>query len=345
MTTHKKVTPIQCQEFKGTCVMAACISLGKCKFGPPIGSTTADTATADLVPIKKHEPYKPTVQCHSGLYALGTLGKATIYMGREAAVYAKSPDGTPWALTISLLGSSLFNSPSAQPLVDGNDLAKALFTADIFKADPEAPHMHIDWPDYGVPELDRAWWVNFLLQLVKIEGPVALYCHGGHGRTGTAAAIIAGLSGLSGDKCPVEFVRSIYCKECVESEAQAHYIQNVTGLVVTAKTAFDFLADRGGYMGSGGYTSQYTGRNLPGKTLQEWGDDQDEQPRLELVPDDKEPVLSKNRYKKWAKGRPGAIPIGDLEDQDMVEVDGIIFYWDGITKTFEFWGEGEAGAG
>ena len=61
------------------------------------------------------------------------------------------------------------------------------------------------------------------------------YCQGGHGRTGTALAIIGALSNcIPPGVDPVAEVRRRYCDLAVESAAQIEYIEAITGREVKA---------------------------------------------------------------------------------------------------------------
>lgn len=99
--------------------------------------------------------------------------------------------------------------------------------------------------DFGVPALGKQFWidlvetVNDLWASGQIKGVTAC-CMGGHGRTGTALAILAGLTGACTSD-PVLFVREHYCGKAVEANCQLDYVQEVTGIKVAAKpTGFSY---------------------------------------------------------------------------------------------------------
>lgn len=115
--------------------------------------------------------------------------------------------------------------------------------------------VRIYWPDMGIPNWTKAMWVDLCEALVADPSHVSVYmcCMGGHGRTGTAAAIIGSLLGaIPEDVCPAQFVRDNYCKSAVESESQLKYITEITGREVKAKASKGYY---GGY--SSGYDSGY----------------------------------------------------------------------------------------
>lgn len=92
------------------------------------------------------------------------------------------------------------------------------------------PTIQINWVDGGVPAIDIKGWKNILSELRRIGKNVIVFCTGGHGRTGTALAILSVLCGVVGkDENPIEFVRKNHCKEAVETEDQVEYIAEITG--------------------------------------------------------------------------------------------------------------------
>lgn len=101
------------------------------------------------------------------------------------------------------------------------------------------PVVRISWPDFDIPELDQQFWFD-LIDVInnkwaahEITGVTAC-CVGGHGRTGTALSILAGLTGAC-QSDPVLFIRKHYCEKVVESDTQVKYIEEITGIKVKAK--------------------------------------------------------------------------------------------------------------
>jgi hypothetical protein len=90
---------------------------------------------------------------------------------------------------------------------------------------PPWPHEHLDWPDFGVPEdpdlLRRA--LTDLLDRAREGALVEIGCLGGHGRTGTALACVAVLTGTPADEA-VAWVRANYCYKAVETDSQEHLV-------------------------------------------------------------------------------------------------------------------------
>lgn len=97
----------------------------------------------------------------------------------------------------------------------------------------------VDWPDMSTPSVDGRFWDALLADMLEISGKepldVLVMCAGGHGRTGTALAIIVDLLGyVPVGTDPVVWVRERYCQEAVETASQLRYIEAMTGSKVTA---------------------------------------------------------------------------------------------------------------
>lgn len=210
-------------------------------IGGPQAVETTSTSTAQGTTNYVTNKYAlPT--CHVGPKAVMKIGNATLWAGGE-----KEFDGqSGFALRIRIGDNSWWGGTkggSSNPTsVVLNAQAEALFP-DLPKV-PPVPTIDIDWSDYGAPdELGRDWWEALIAGMAKLpeKSDVGLNCMGGHGRTGTALSIIAGLTGLvKADECPVTFIRQHYCKKVVESHQQIDYIEKITGLIVKAKPSHDF---------------------------------------------------------------------------------------------------------
>jgi hypothetical protein len=93
---------------------------------------------------------------------------------------------------------------------------------------PPWPHDRVDWPDFGVPD-DAAGLVALLREVLRRAGAgdrVEIGCLGGHGRTGTALACLAVLSGHPPTDA-VAWVRANYCPDAVETDDQAAFVENL----------------------------------------------------------------------------------------------------------------------
>jgi len=113
------------------------------------------------------------------------------------------------------------------------------------------PTLVIEWVDYSIPyTLGKPFWLALYDELKRLgEGKkVAIYCDGGHGRTGTALAILlafAALDGLDwdGPRNTVAWLRENYCENVVESRSQIAYIGQVTGQDMSAIQPADAWRD------------------------------------------------------------------------------------------------------
>lgn len=91
--------------------------------------------------------------------------------------------------------------------------------------DPPWPHAHLDWPDFGVPD-DPApvlAALRDLLDRARTGERVEVGCYGAHGRTGTALAVAAVLTGTAPDDA-VGWVRTTYCERAVETDEQEAFV-------------------------------------------------------------------------------------------------------------------------
>jgi hypothetical protein len=91
--------------------------------------------------------------------------------------------------------------------------------------DPPWPHETVLWPDFGVPP-DAPGLAEVLARLLvraRSGEAVELGCAGGHGRTGTALACLAVLTGVEAGRA-VEWVRRHYCADAVETDEQERFV-------------------------------------------------------------------------------------------------------------------------
>jgi len=91
--------------------------------------------------------------------------------------------------------------------------------------EPPWPHEHVAWPDFGVPSDGAALRTSLmdLLARARAGEQVEIGCLGAHGRTGTALACLAVLTGTQPDHA-VDWVRSNYCEKAVETDEQADFV-------------------------------------------------------------------------------------------------------------------------
>ena len=95
---------------------------------------------------------------------------------------------------------------------------------------PSWAHEHVRWPDFGVPEdpAELTQALRSLTERMRAGQVIELGCLGGHGRTGTALACLATLSG-----CPrgdaIRWVRENYCEKAVETAEQEAFVDGFDG--------------------------------------------------------------------------------------------------------------------
>jgi Protein-tyrosine phosphatase len=98
------------------------------------------------------------------------------------------------------------------------------------KWQPPWSHDHLDWPDFGVPD-DATHVVTALtsvLERARAGERVEVGCMGGHGRTGTALACLAILTGHPHGEA-VAWVRANYCSNAVETPEQEAFVVELVG--------------------------------------------------------------------------------------------------------------------
>jgi hypothetical protein len=90
---------------------------------------------------------------------------------------------------------------------------------------PPWDHGYVDWPDFGVPAnseaVERA--LKVVLERARAGQDVEVGCVGGHGRTGTALACLAVLTGHPAPDA-VAWVRTNYCAKAVETPEQEAFV-------------------------------------------------------------------------------------------------------------------------
>jgi len=112
--------------------------------------------------------------------------------------------------------------------------------------------LQVHWPDYGTCDLVAEDW-NALGAEIHDQKEVLILCQGGHGRTGSAAAIVLTmLSKCKGEEA-VKFVREVYCKRAVESKEQLTYLDGLLGTQTERTLAYTPFS--GGRIVNGKYES------------------------------------------------------------------------------------------
>jgi len=111
----------------------------------------------------------------------------------------------------------------------------------------------VPWPDFSAPSWGPVFWEDLWQDLLEQNvQDILVQCAGGHGRTGTMLAILAGKGQLKEWKTVqeiVSWVREEYCDHAVETDSQLKYISKTLGIPIGDDPSF-VLDDRWGSYGS-----------------------------------------------------------------------------------------------
>jgi hypothetical protein len=89
---------------------------------------------------------------------------------------------------------------------------------------PPWDHAHLRWVDFGVPDAtELRVALEDVLDRARRGELVEVGCLGGHGRTGTALACLAVLTGTPPGEA-VAWVRAVYCEKAVETDEQREFV-------------------------------------------------------------------------------------------------------------------------
>jgi hypothetical protein len=89
---------------------------------------------------------------------------------------------------------------------------------------PPWDHAHLRWVDFGVPDAgELRVALEDVLRRARRGQHVEVGCLGGHGRTGTALACLAVLTGTPPGEA-VGWVRARYCEKAVETDEQRAFV-------------------------------------------------------------------------------------------------------------------------
>lgn len=127
---------------------------------------------------------------------------------------------------------------------------------------PDCQVIRIQWVDGGVPTLSPLFWHRLADWLETQNKTVIVACMGGHGRTGTALAILAGIYRLHGQADIGEWVRARHCHHAIETRSQVDYIEEVLGETTVIKPSWAHEMERWQNWRS---SNQYVGDNMTTK--------------------------------------------------------------------------------
>jgi hypothetical protein len=174
---------------------------------------------------------------HKGVQYVMTIGnKCHIFAGGVAEVAREMYEVQP-KLLMCVGGPGVYAripDPVAGYVGTARRLLKNASAATPWEPDAA---LVVDWPDGKEPPVDMIWWRALVKDLEQIDGNVIVFCHGGHGRTGTALTILAALTKQTGSADPVLWVREHYCAEAVETSSQTVYLNGV-GITTTEQPSW-----------------------------------------------------------------------------------------------------------
>ena len=168
-------------------------------------------------------------KCHEGVTDIIKFGKGTILsLGSKYQFESLIDRGEKFDLLFAL-NDSVIEGTRARVLGKGVEELLPGLVPILPSSGVAVPTIAINWPDYGVPDLGREFWLTLVADLSKMEKKkVGVYCAAGHGRTGSFGAILVALSGIEKSK-PVAWLRKKYCEDIVETKAQTVYVAEMGG--------------------------------------------------------------------------------------------------------------------
>lgn len=229
--------------------------------------------------------------CHRGPVEVMQIGNVRVWAG----AFREVQGDFDWDIILRLSDGEFTLNHSTEMF---NKQAKEVFPDElnVNKFNPAIIDMR--WSDYGRPYgISHEWWKLFNQRLLELPPSIMLvHCLGGHGRTGTALSILAGLNNLHSThpkNDPVEYVRSRYCDNAVESHEQLRYIEAVTGVEVHTDAGhwrgFGFMQGYHGHSHAGNgmpttTTGGYVHSLAEPKTYDSWQGDEWEKDQAEQMP-------------------------------------------------------------
>lgn len=114
-----------------------------------------------------------------------------------------------------------------RPRPPGPDPDHALYLLDAEPPPQPYPCSWVPWPDFGLPADDHQAIEAIADLLARADRErVEVGCLGGRGRTGTALAVMAIVSGVATEDA-VTWVRDNYHPDAIETEAQEQWVARV----------------------------------------------------------------------------------------------------------------------
>lgn len=135
-------------------------------------------------------------------------------------------------------GMAKCRPPRGATVIDlAGQMVPSVLTYGISVPELASRYVRVQWDDHGMPTLTAEEWGARASALRRTRKPVMVGCAGGHGRTGTALAILGHFLRAfpAKDTDPIMHVRSVYCPEAVETAGQVAYVKAMTGRATAAQ--------------------------------------------------------------------------------------------------------------
>lgn len=163
---------------------------------------------------------------HDGLQYIMTIGGTAVYAGGYRDV-SKNFESSEVDIDIYIaVGGPRVRDYAFKDIFSFSGNAEDMLTkTSMWSFEPENEFV-IDWPDMQAPPFNIGFFEDLYEDLFHMESKsVAFYCHGGHGRTGTALAALAHLNKTNGKQDVVQWVRDNYCEKAVETASQIKWLK------------------------------------------------------------------------------------------------------------------------
>lgn len=194
---------------------------------------------------------------HRDVKPVMTIGKCELWGGRETQVMPRADE---FECIISLLGS--YSKPQSKFTISRG--ARRMFGKLAAYQQRRNNVLCIDWPDMQAPKLDYGFWEALAEDLGKVAGRAAIFCMGGHGRTGTALSALIAVTKYapaleSGDI--IQWLRENYCREAVETASQIDYLRRVLKVQTKLEGGKSWATPHGFDRGQGSLSHYFKNRN------------------------------------------------------------------------------------
>lgn len=216
--------------------------------------------------------------CHTGQSLIfTTTGGIDVYGG------GRNRAGGWWKAPVPLdlaMGPDETMAPFNKSALSGGTIVPDGWSCDAFtgRIDPPKYMIELDFPDFGVPQVDKLFWYALCDDIVE-HGikTISTQCAGGHGRTGVQLCILYYLlndddvkSTITDAGQLIELIRELHCDHAVETDGQQRYIARVLDIDVGDSKIESTYGGWGGYSygggGSGKAKATTTGTTSPKST-------------------------------------------------------------------------------